>query len=203
MRKRPYESYEVYLEHQQVKIQKPGVEKDLLKVHRQRIDSFVNLMKELLIEVSPPIAEDGPKKGLCAGARKGEEVKAMITLGYDAIGVDLTPTFPLVLQGDFNKALPFDNNVFDVVFSNSIDHVYDLNMFATEMTRITKSGAIMLFCISYEMGGFESVVIDSIKEIQEAFPRFKLAKHGTISNRDFCQNPYTEFVILRKEKRNA
>lgn len=203
MQKRPYPSYEIYIEHQASKIKKPGVESDLLKVHKERIQSFAKMMTTHLVEFAPPITSEGPKKALCAGARKGEEVKAMVTLGYDAIGVDLSETFPHVVQGDFNKNLPFKDETFDVVFSNSIDHIYCLDMFSTEMTRITKPGAVLMFCISFDMGGFESLVVDSASEIETAFTGFKSIKHCKLKKPDIYQEPYTELLMLQKDTKHA
>lgn len=76
---------------------------------------------------------------LCVGARTGQEVSALKSLGCDAIGVDLVPSPPLVMYGDMHE-LPFGESSFDFCFSNCFDHSLLPLKFAAELERVTRSG---------------------------------------------------------------
>ena len=43
------------------------------------------------------------KKGVCLGSRTGQEVKALIDLGIDAIGIDLVEFPPYTIVGDVHN----------------------------------------------------------------------------------------------------
>ena len=79
----------------------------------------------------------GKALGICA--RTGQEVVALNNLGLDAIGVDIAPHPPLVIEGDAHD-LPFEDNEFDFVFSNSFDHSIYPAKFISEMERVLKPG---------------------------------------------------------------
>jgi len=74
---------------------------------------------------------------LCLGARTGTEVKAFLDLGCFAIGVDLNPgkDNKYVVTGDFHNLTYADKSI-DVVFSNSLDHVYRIRKFLSEAKRV-------------------------------------------------------------------
>ena len=83
---------------------------------------------------------------LCLGARQGTEVEVLRELGYDnAIGIDLEPgpDNSLVTKGDFND-LPYEDETVDAVYSNCIDHVFDIDMFLSEQFRVLGPGGLML-----------------------------------------------------------
>jgi SAM-dependent methyltransferase len=74
---------------------------------------------------------------LCLGARLGAEVAAFRDLGAFAVGVDLNPGFenPWVLYGDFHR-LEFPDGCVDLVYSNSLDHCFDLARVLAEVQRV-------------------------------------------------------------------
>lgn len=74
---------------------------------------------------------------LCLGARGGAEVRAFRALGCQAFGIDLNPgpDNPDVFTADFH-ALPFSDATMDVVFTNALDHVYDLDRMLAEVRRV-------------------------------------------------------------------
>jgi len=76
---------------------------------------------------------------LCLGARLGSEVAAFIDCGTFAVGVDLNPgtANPYVVTGDFH-ALQFADRSVDVVYSNSVDHAFDLKRLLAEVRRVLK-----------------------------------------------------------------
>lgn len=76
---------------------------------------------------------------LCLGARNGVECECFIELGCAAVGVDLNPGQGnrYVVTGDFH-ALQFADRSFDVVFTNSLDHAFDLDAVLSECRRVLK-----------------------------------------------------------------
>jgi len=84
-------------------------------------------------------------KILCLGARTGCEVRAARALGFeDSIGVDLFPIGDLVIQGDWHN-LPFTDNSFENVFSNSLDHCLDLDKLVLEVKRVLITNGIFVY----------------------------------------------------------
>lgn len=122
---RPYESYKNYIEHQQSKLK-------TLK----SIDDF-EFEKVLLERLREENIIYDKAIVICLGARTGGEVRVFKKMNYYSIGIDLNPgdnncdVFP----ADFNY-LPFYNNIADVVFTNALDHAYNINTLLDEMERI-------------------------------------------------------------------
>jgi SAM-dependent methyltransferase len=86
------------------------------------------------------------KNALCLAARIGTEVKAFQDMGAFCVGIDLNPGAdnPLVLPGDFH-AIQFPDGSADVVFTNSLDHAFDLPRVAGEIRRVLKpEGTLMV-----------------------------------------------------------
>jgi len=91
---------------------------------------------------------DGLKKGaavLCLGARLGAEVRAFHECGCFAVGLDLNPGRQnrYVLHGDFHE-LQFPRESADVIFSNSLDHVFAVDRFIAEIRRVLKTGGLLI-----------------------------------------------------------
>jgi len=109
---------------------------------------------------------------LCLGARLGTEVKAFLDHGCFAVGIDLNPgkSYYYVLPGDFHN-LQFADRSVDVVFSNSVDHVFDLEKFVKESARILKAGGLLVIEVGRgrEEGGssgfYESLHWSTIEEL--------------------------------------
>lgn len=132
--RRQYASYEEYIRHQQSKLQYLDLA-DYDQTYRQQL-------RERLQKLSPL------KRGssvLCLGARQGTEVAAFHDLGCFAVGVDLNPgaNNPLVLYGDFHN-LPFPGRSADVIFTNSLDHAFDLEKLINEISRVLKPGGWLI-----------------------------------------------------------
>lgn len=85
----------------------------------------------------------GGKTVLCVGARLGGEVRAFKNLGALAVGVDLNPgpANAHVLHGSAT-AIQFPANVFDVVYTNVLDHIDDLAAFFAETARVSRPSAL-------------------------------------------------------------
>tara|TARA_B100001093_G_C26385028_1_gene824615 strand:+ start:88 stop:702 length:615 start_codon:yes stop_codon:yes gene_type:complete len=135
-----YNTYDDYISHQKVKTTDPRRRKLWLGEEWQmKIDIFkkvfnqyknINILKENM-------------KCVCFGARTGQEVVALNELGMDAIGIDIVPQEPYVIEGDIHKA-PFENESFDFVFTNIVDHSIDPAKFMSEMERVVKPNGHIL-----------------------------------------------------------
>lgn len=162
---RQYESYEAYLEHQRAK----------LKAH-----DFANYDTEFrtaLRERLGALDVDWPGKTvLCLAARIGTEVKAFLDLGCFAIGIDLNPGKEnrYVVQGDFHD-LQFAPKSVDVVYTNSLDHAFDIGRIATEVLKVLKpEGLLVVEAVhggdqGVAPGFFESFFWSDIDELISVF----------------------------------
>lgn len=85
------------------------------------------------------------KTALCIGARQGGEVRAIQNLGALAIGVDFNPgeKNKHVLYGSATD-LQFSSGVFDIIYSNILDHIDDIDTFFSEVFRVAKNGSFLL-----------------------------------------------------------
>jgi len=170
MRRRQYADYAAYLEHQREKTRNPKLraklearwQADLLRF-RRRFDS--------LTEIVPSGA-----KTICLGARTGVEVEAARESGFDAIGIDLVPCPPLVVAGDFHQ-IPFPDASFALAFCNSVDHVFDLDRFAAELSRVlTRPGWFLAVLAIRTFGRYEACKIDAPEELTGALKGFRLLR---------------------------
>jgi SAM-dependent methyltransferase len=132
--RRVYANYQDYLRRQQAKL-------DFLDLSRYETE-YQRLLNERLAGV------DGLKKGaavLCLGARLGAEVRAFQDCGCFAVGLDLNPGKQnrYVLHGDFHE-IQFPRESADIIFSNSLDHVFALERFIAEIRRVLKSGGLLI-----------------------------------------------------------
>ena len=82
---------------------------------------------------------------LCLGARSGAEVQAFLDLGCFAVGIDLNPGEDnwLVQVGDFHDIL-YEADSADVIFTNSLDHVFDIFKVIEEIRRVLKPGGFLI-----------------------------------------------------------
>ncbi len=170
LKQRQYGSYQDYIEHQAAKLKfknicpvdLPDYDKKYRQVLRDRIRNS-NLIKE-------------GQSVLCLGARLGTEVKAFLDHGCFAVGIDLNPGKSnfYVLRGDFHN-LQFADRSLDVVFSNSVDHVFDPEKFVKEVTRVLKPGGLLVIEVGRgrEEGGssgfYESLHWSTIDELVRYF----------------------------------
>ncbi|MEE9422238.1 MAG: methyltransferase domain-containing protein [Gammaproteobacteria bacterium] len=133
---RNYSSYNDYVEHQVDKL-------DRIKhrLHETEVADETRFRKDF----TQCEALKNVRSVLCLGARLGTEVKALRALGYFALGIDLNPgkDNPYVLAGDFHQ-LDFPENCVDAVYTNSLDHAYDLEKILTEVRRVLKPEGIFI-----------------------------------------------------------
>lgn len=132
---RRLDSYEDYLDLQKSKLAFLD-----LRAHERR---FRDALGQRLADL--PCVGRG-KTVLCLGARLGGEVAAFIDQGCFAVGLDLNPGAqnPYVVTGDFHRMQFADHSV-DIVYSNSIDHAFDLGRLMAEVGRILKADGHVIF----------------------------------------------------------
>jgi len=132
--KRRYDSYEAYLEHQKAKLETH----DFANYDTE----FRAALRERLAGLD--MAWQG-RTALCLAARIGTEVKAFLDLGCFAIGIDLNPGKDnrYVVQGDFHD-LQFAAKSVDVVYTNSLDHAFDIERIAKEVLKVLKPGGLLI-----------------------------------------------------------
>lgn len=134
IKSRPYTSYAEYVDHQASKLSaKPN--------RAQHYDA--ELEEQLARRV-----EDLDLRGarvLCLGARLGGEVRAFRRRSVFAWGVDLNPgdQNPYVAFGDFQR-LELPDGACDVVYTNSLDHAFDLRAVLTEARRVLRQEGILI-----------------------------------------------------------
>ena len=127
VRRRTYPSYEAYAEHQKAKL---GHRK-LTRYNPQ----FIAALGRRLALITPPVAGSV----LCLAARSGAECAAFINLGCFAVGIDLNPGAAnrYVVTGDFHD-LQYADRTVDVVYTNSLDHAFDLDRILEQVARVLK-----------------------------------------------------------------
>lgn len=133
---RRYESYDAYLKHQAFKLSRVGE-----RLEETEAEDFQEFKRRF--EGCAPLRS--AQSVLCLGARLGTEVKALHSLGLFAIGIDLNPgeQNPLVLVGDFHE-LVFPDGSTDAVYTNALDHVFDLGRVLGEVRRVLRRDGIFV-----------------------------------------------------------
>ncbi|HKP75860.1 MAG TPA: class I SAM-dependent methyltransferase [Longimicrobiaceae bacterium] len=192
--RRVYPSYETYLAHQRVK----------LDAHRDssiaRYDrNFFAALSERLSRA--PLSLRGCSV-LCLAARQGTEVRAFIGQGAFAVGIDLNPGREnrYVVTGDFH-ALQFADGTVDVVFTNSLDHAFDLPRVLAEVHRVLVPDGVLLAEVGRGSGAgvtpgfYEALAWHSVDDL---LPKL-LAGGFTLEHRAPFEAPWPgEQLILRK-----
>lgn len=164
---RRYPDYETYVRHQKTKL---GAQRARwIEMHDRQF--YAGLTQRL---AALPFDLRG-RNVLCLAARQGTEVRAFIDHGAFAVGIDLKP-LPAsrhVLNGDFHE-LQFADASVDVVFTNSLDHAFDLERILGEVRRVLKPDAHFVVEANVEAdeggaaaGPYESMVWKSADDLLE------------------------------------
>jgi SAM-dependent methyltransferase len=137
LRRRDYASYQDYLAHQRDKVTRIGKKKTADYDREYRAALLDRLREDNLL--SPGMSV------LCLAARWGTEVKSFHDLGCFAVGIDLNPGEDnrYVLPGDFHD-VQFPDASVDMVFSNSLDHAFDLDKLVSEVRRVLKPDGLLI-----------------------------------------------------------
>ena len=171
-----YSSYGEYTKHQRSKLHKIAGSLGTYDV------SYREVLRKRLFEGG---IVRSSMNVLCLAARIGTEVKAFIDLGCFAIGLDLNPgeNNKYVVTGDFHHIQFADHSV-DVVFSNSIDHVFDLEKFLGEIKRVLKPTGYLILEIAkgekegVQGGYYESMAWDTLDDFLKM-----ITAHGFVVER--------------------
>ncbi len=123
------------------------------------------------------------KKALCLGSRTGQEVHVLRTLGMEAIGIDLVEFQPYTIKGDIHD-LTFEDEIFDLIFTNILDHSLYLKKFISEMERVTAKEGIIILNIQEKIFGddYSENIINDQQSIIEMFKNCSLLMDREIKN---------------------
>jgi len=157
-RARRYESYDQYLEHQAAKL------RTLNLVHYNV--QFKAGLHSRLGELEAWLGKGRGANVLCLGARNGAECEVFAELGFFPIGIDLNPgeANKFVVTGDFHN-LQFADQSVDVVFTNTLDHAFELPKILVEVKRVLKPGGVFIAEIvrgSKDEGGREPGAYEAV-----------------------------------------
>lgn len=193
LQRRDYQSYDSYVKHQSEKLESlvwmPLYDSDYHDVLRDRLRSSG--------AVAPGISV------LCLAARLGTEVRAFHDIGCFAVGIDLNPGKDnrYVLPGDFHH-VQFPEGSVDAVFTNSMDHAFDLERMIDEMERVLKAdGALILEIDAGSTGGRSAKYFESIhwRSVDEVLDRFERRGFVTRFRAPFDYPWPGDHVILRRD----
>jgi len=175
---RKYKSYGAYVEHQKAKLAThdfADYDVRFREALRERLAALEINWRDLAT--------------LCLGARIGTEVKAFLDLGCRATGIDLNPgkENPYVIEGDFHN-LQFPEHSMDVIYTNSLDHAFDITRVATQIRKVLKPTGLLIIEAApgrdqgVHPGFFESFFWDNINELISLFElaRFKVTHRSPI-----------------------
>jgi SAM-dependent methyltransferase len=190
---RLYPDYSTYIAHQKTKF--GALRWKTVEKHDRRLYGELSARLAAL-----PIDFRG-RSVLCLGARQGSEVRAFIDQGAFAVGIDLNPgpKNRHVVIGDFHE-LQFADGSIDFVFTNSLDHAFDLGRIMQEVQRVLKAGGQLIVEANLAgaggaaRGAFESLVWSRTDELLTA-----IEAHGfRVVSRESFELPWRgEQVILQ------
>lgn len=191
IRYRKYDSYEEYIKHQSKKIDNLLKKKNKWS-QKVRPECFSKQVRRFIPRIENFIEYMKKGKIICLGARTGIEVVAFRKMGFeDTIGIDLNPgkNNKYVIKGDFHST-NFNDNKFDNVYCNCIDHILDIDKFVKEIHRILINKGRVMLEISHVLDfkeerriklikvsskkKYESFACDDFKDIEKRFKKFKM-----------------------------
>ena len=171
-RNRHYFDYDEYISFQSEKTMNPEKRKKWLG---EEWDLKVNGFTEEFSKLKDFLKKDS--KCLCVGARTGQEVVALNNLGIEnAIGIDIIPHEPHVRKGDMHD-LEFEDNSFDLVYTNIFDHSIYPEKMISEIERVLVPGGICYIQLQIGIGQ------DQYTETVIENPVYDIC---TLFNRSFC-----------------
>ena len=173
-----HKTYEDYINKQLEKTLDPNrIKKWKGREWQIKVDGFRHLFKrneEFL---------QNKKNSICLGARTGQEVFVLRELGLDSIGIDLVEFPPYTIKGDIHN-LEFDDEKFDLIFTNILDHSLNLEKFISEMERVCVKDGIIITNIQENILGddYSENVINSPEPIIKMFKNSILIRNRKIQN---------------------
>ncbi len=168
VKRREYQNYNEYVTHQKQKFEEilqlnGGFSNRTIVTWRQRFYRRFRHLSDLLPADATIV---------CLGARQGTEVEVLRDIGFkNAYGLDLNPgpDNPFVRAGDFMN-LKEDTDTVDCIYTNSLDHAFDLDKFIAEQVRVLKPDGYALYDLprysgSRNPGAFEAIGWESEQDI--------------------------------------
>jgi len=140
----------------------------------------------------------GCTNAICLGSRTGQEVKALLDMGINAIGIDLVPFPPYTVKGDVH-GLNYEKDSFDLVFTNIIDHALYPRKMCNEIERVLSINKIAIIHIQLgdDLDEYTETKIYNELELINYFSHSKVVKSIPIKNMHDSMN--WEIII----KKNA
>lgn len=172
--RRVYPDYDTYLAHQKTKFD--AARGKFVRRHDER---FYHALSSRLADL--PLDLQG-RSVLCIAARQGTEVRAFIDRGAFAIGIDLNPGREnhYVVVGDFH-ALQFAHGSVQIVYTNSLDHAFDIDRVLAEIHRVLTAEGVLIAELNggadqaSDAGFYESSSWSSVDEM-----RHRIEEHGFV-----------------------
>jgi len=152
---REYKNKDEYFNHQLEKTTNKNVKKNKTRDWKGSIIRYKELFKNYGVEEN--------KNCLCIGSRYGQEVEALRNMNCSAIGIDLVEFPPYTIVMDMHD-LKYDDKSFDVLYSNALDHSWDINKSVSEMFRVAREKVIITILLN-NRGNYEVTVFDSLDDI--------------------------------------
>ena len=170
MRQKKYKDYKAYLADQKAGPNSRPKQEWIKRYRKRELEQF----KKWYSVVDPYMDLSGAKS-LCLGPQVCSEIIVLRELGSDCIGLDLVPQEDYVVEGDFHDP-PFPDGAFDFVYSNALDHVWDLGAFVAGAERVLRSGGLALFHLSLGQGihSFDCMGIDHQQEVLDLMGGFEI-----------------------------
>lgn len=204
---RKYKNYDKYLKHQSKKFN-IGISKKIKKFMPEFFDKQVISFVKRISKFKDRIKGN---KVLCLGARTGAEVVAFRKLNFkDTIGIDINPgkNNKYVIKGDFHK-MDFEDNNFDIIYSNCIDHAWDLRKLSKEISRVLKKDGYLVLEIDHLLkknkkdrkellkknSKYESIMWDSFEDIKKKLKEFEFV--------DSFTGEYDIFLVIIFKKKKG
>ncbi|GLU11935.1 hypothetical protein SLE2022_286530 [Rubroshorea leprosula] len=163
-----------------------------LKKSQRVIDYYSTVFQDLILEgfLSPN------SKSLCIGTLTGEEVYALKRIGVaDSIGISDNASPPLILRGR-PQHQPFDDNIFDFEYSNSLDQSGGPVEFVSEICRTLRPGGFVVV----HTGAKDAYSLQSFLDL---FNCCRLSRWREIEGSDPSSTGIREIVMKKEmEKRH-
>ena len=174
-----YKTYESYIQRQLNKT----LNLKLREIWRTRDwDRKIQVFTRFFGELKQKKLLSNDSKALSIGARMGQEVEALKRVGVsDSIGMDLVPSPPLVVEGDFHNQ-PFEDGTFDFEFSNVFDHALYPEKFVGEIERTLKPGGVCVLHVSVNKrtDKYSANDLYSVEPLKKLFKRSNLVHVRTV-----------------------
>lgn len=189
-----YKSYEDYVNYQLIKTSNKDKQKIWMgKEWRMKIDIFKRLFNNNLNLIK------NCENALCLGSRTGQEVVALNEIGIKSvIGINLHEFLPYTIKGDIHD-LKYDDNTFDLEFTNILDHSIMPEKFLSEIHRTLKPNGILILHIQLgiDQDLFTETVIEKEESLIELLElNFKILIKNNIDSGRIGMN--REYILHKK-----